>query len=85
MPEVRNADLMLIGIFTAAWLLVFFGTVLIFEFIVPLNITSHYLLNGIVKGFLATILVVVWLFLFVQMRDYMIKTQLKLEKKKVSA
>lgn len=71
---------MLAGIFTAAWLLVLLGTVLIFEYIVPLNI-FHSLLDGVVKGVLTTILVVVWLFLFVKMRDYMIETQLGLEKK----
>lgn len=81
MPEVRSAVVMLAGIFTAAWLLVLLGTVLIFEFIVPLNIVHSLLLNGVVKGVLATMLVIVWLFLFVKMRDYMIKTQLRLEKK----
>jgi len=71
---------MLIGIFTAAWALVLVGTVLIFEFIVPLNI-FHSLLDGIVKGGLAAILVLVWLFLFVEMRDFMVRSQLRLVKK----
>ncbi len=53
---------------------------IIFGYIVPLDI-FHSLLDGIVKGVLATILVVVWLFLFVEMRDVMIRTQLRLVKK----
>jgi len=71
---------MLIGIFTAAWVLVLLGTVLIFEYIVPLAI-FHSFLDSIVKGILATILVAVWLLLFVGMRNIMIRTQLRLVKK----
>jgi len=71
---------MLIGIFTVAWVLVLVGTVIIFEYIVPLDI-FHSFLDSIVKGVLATILVIVWLFLFVKMRNFMIRTQLRLVKK----
>jgi len=71
---------MLIGIFTAAWVLVLLGTVLIFEYIVPLAI-FHSFLDSIVKGILATVLVAVWLLLFVGMRNIMIRTQLRLVKK----
>ncbi len=71
---------MLIGIFTAAWILVLLGAALIFEYIVPLTI-FHSLLDGVVKGILATILVAVWLALFVAMRNLMIRTQLRLVKK----
>ncbi len=71
---------MLIGIFTAAWLLVLIGTVIIFEYIVPLDI-FHSFLDSIVKGFLTMILVVVWLYLFVRMRNLMVRTQLRIEKK----
>ncbi len=80
MPGERNPVITLIGIFTAAWLLVLVGTVLIFEYIVPLTI-FHSFLDGIVKGVLATILVLIWLLLFDEMRNVMVKTQLKLEKK----
>ena len=71
---------MLLGIFTAAWALVLVGTVLIFRYIVPLTI-FHSFLDGVVKGVLATILVAVWLVLFVEMRNLMIRTQLRLVKK----
>jgi hypothetical protein len=80
LPETSNPIIMLIGIFTAAWILVLLGTVLIFEYIVPLVI-FHSILDGIVKGILATILVVIWLGLFIGMRNVMIRTQLRLVKK----
>ena len=71
---------MLLGIFTAAWALVLVGTVLIFKYIVPLTI-FHSFLDSVMKGVLATILVAVWLVLFVEMRNLMIRTQLRLVKK----
>ena len=79
MPE-RDPVRILIGIFTAAWVLVLVGTIIIFEYIVPIVI-FHSLLDGIVKGVLAMILVLVWLFLFIQMRNVMVKSQLRIEKK----
>jgi len=71
---------MLLGIFTAAWALVLVGTVLIFRYIVPLTI-FHSFLDSVLKGVLAMILVAVWLVLFVEMRNLMIRTQLRLVKK----
>lgn len=71
---------MLIGIFTAAWVLVLVGTIIVFGFIIPL-VVFHSFLDGILKGILATILVLIWLFLFVQMRNVMVKSQLRIEKK----
>ena len=71
---------MLLGIFTAALALVLVGTVLIFKYIVPLTI-FHSFLDSVMKGVLATILVAVWLVLFVEMRNLMIRTQLRLVKK----
>ncbi len=61
-------------------MLVLVGTIIVFGYIVPLQI-SPFFLDSIVKGILATILVVVWLFLFVQMRNIMVKSQLRIEKK----
>jgi len=69
----------LIGIFTAVWILVLVGTVVVFEFIVPL-VVFHSFLDSILKGVLATILVLVWLFLFYEMQNVMERTQLRLEK-----
>ena len=66
--------------FTAAWGLVLIGTVLIFEFIVPLNLFQSFFINSTIKGVLATILVGVWLFLFLEMRNAVIRIQLRLEK-----
>jgi len=71
----------LIGIFTAAWLLVLVGTGIIFDGIVPLNVFPSFFLNSILKAVLATVLVAAWLVLFVEMRNRMVKTQLRLEKK----
>jgi len=75
---------MLIGIFTAVWILVLFGTVIIFEYIVPLAI-FHSFLDGIVKGILTTILVLIWLFIFYEMQKFMVRTQLRIEKSKLKA
>ena len=80
MQDERDSLRTLIGIFTAAWLLVLFGTVIIFEFIVPLDL-FHSFLDSVVKGVLGLILVAVWLYLFVEMRNHMVNTQLRLEKK----
>jgi len=69
----------LIGIFTIVWILVLVGTVVVFEFIVPL-VVFHSFLDSILKVVLATILVLVWLFLFYEMQNVMERTQLRLEK-----
>jgi hypothetical protein len=53
--------------------------VLIFKYIVPLTI-FHSFLDGIIKGGLAAILVLVWLFLFFEMQKTMVRTQLRIEK-----
>jgi hypothetical protein len=74
----------LFGIFTAVWILVLLGTVIIFEYIVPLTI-FHSFLDGIVKGILASILVLVWLFIFYEMQKMMVRTQLRIEKSKLKA
>lgn len=71
----------LIGIFTAAWVLVLVGTGIIFDGIVPLNVFHSFFLNSVLKGILATALVIAWLVLFLEMRNRMVKTQLRLEKK----
>jgi len=68
------------GIFTVAWALVLLGTIIVFGFIVPLAV-FHSFLDSILKGILASILVLIWLFLFVQMRNVMVKSQLRIEKK----
>lgn len=66
--------LSLMVIFTAIWALVLMGTIIIFEFIVPLVI-FHSILSGILKAALSTVLVLVWLFLFVAMRNAMVRRQ----------
>ncbi len=71
---------MLIGIFTASWALVLIGVIVIFRYIVPLVVFGSFL-DSIVKGALSTILVLIWLFLFVQMRNIMVKSQLRIERK----
>jgi hypothetical protein len=73
----------LIGIFTAVWILVLVGTVVIFEFIVPL-VVFHSFLDSVLKGVLASILGLVWLFLFYEMQNLMERTQLRIEKSKLN-
>jgi hypothetical protein len=65
----------LLAIFAVIWALVLVGTILIFEFIVPMQI-FHSSLDSILKGVFATILVVVWLGLFILMRNAMVRRQL---------
>ena len=67
---------MLLAIFALVWILVLAGAIIIFEFIVPLN-TFHSSLDGVIKGVLATILVIVWIGLFVVMGNAMEKRQLR--------
>ena len=74
----------LIGIFTAVWILVLVGTVIIFEFIVPL-VVFHSFLDSVLKGVLASVLGLVWLFLFYEMQNLMERTQLRIEKSKLNA
>lgn len=75
MPE-RDPVTSLIAIFTAVWALVLVGVIIVFEFIVPLNILGSFFLNSILKAVLAMILGLVWLALFVEMRNFMVKSQL---------
>jgi hypothetical protein len=77
----EESIMFLLAIFKAAWALVLFGTVMIFEFIVPLNLFQSFFLNSIIKGVLTTILVGIWLLLFLEMRNAMVRNQLKIEKK----
>jgi Na+-translocating ferredoxin:NAD+ oxidoreductase RnfA subunit len=74
----------LVGIFTIVWILVLLGTGIIFDVIVPLNL-FHSFLDSIVKGLLAAVLVGVWLLLFIGLRNRMVKSQLRLEKKMTTA
>jgi hypothetical protein len=71
----RNPVLLLEEIFAAVWLLVLAGTIIIFEFIVPLDL-FHSLLDGVTKGVLALILVVVWFEVFILLRNAMVRRQL---------
>lgn len=80
-PPREESMAFLLGIFTAAWALVLIGTVLIFAFIIPLNPFQSFFENSIIKGVLTTILVGVWLLLFLEMRNAMVRNQLRLEKK----
>ena len=73
---------MLLAIFTMVWLLVLAGAIIIFEFIVPLAI-FHSFLDGVTKGILATILVVVWIGLFMLMRNAMETRRLRPQRTQV--
>ena len=69
---------MLGGIFVAVWLLVLAGTIIIFKVIVPLAL-FHSFLDGVAKGILALVLVVVWVALFILLRNAMVRKQLNFE------
>jgi glycerol-3-phosphate acyltransferase PlsY len=66
----------LIGIFTAVWILILLGTILIFKVIIPLSVFNSFFLNSILKAVFAVILVVVWLVLFAELRNFMIRSEL---------
>jgi hypothetical protein len=70
------------AIFTAVWALVLLGVVLIFKIIIPLHVFSSFFLNSALKAVFAAILVVVWLVLFAELRNFMIKSELALAKEK---
>ena len=65
---------MLMTIFSIVWILILAGTIIIFEFIVPLKIFQG-LLNGLVQGGLTLILALVWVGIFLFMRNQMVKRQ----------
>jgi hypothetical protein len=64
--ENRNSSplIAILGILTAIWLLVLAGTVIIFGYIVPFAY-FHNFLDSILKGTFSTILVLVWLGIFI--------------------
>lgn len=74
MPK-RNPIPTLLAIFTLVWILVLAGTIIIFQFIVPIVIFRS-MFDGVLKGVLTTVLVIVWLALFIILRDTMIRRQL---------
>ena len=84
MPETDPVRT-LIGIFTAVWVLVLVGTILIFEFIVPFNPFHSFFLNSILKGVLSLTLAAVWVFLFAELRNIVMKRELQLTTKQQDA
>ncbi|MGI0092205.1 MAG: hypothetical protein ACREBS_10900 [Nitrososphaerales archaeon] len=80
----RDPVQMLAVIFAAIWLLVLIGTIIVFRYIVPIMI-FHSFLDSILKGVLATMLVVIWLALFVALRNAMVRRQLLPAKEKSSS
>ncbi len=65
---------MLMAIFAVVWILILAGTIIIFEFIVPLRVVQN-LLNGFVQAGFTLLLVMVWLGIFLRMRNHMVKRQ----------
>lgn len=74
----------LIGIFTLVWILVLVGTIIIFRYIVPLDLFHSYL-DNVLKGVLSAILGLIWIALFVELRNIMIKRQFIFVKKQAGA
>jgi hypothetical protein len=60
------------AILSAIWFLVLFGTILIFQFIVPFAY-FHSFLDSILKGVFTTILVVIWLLVFVGLTNSFVR------------
>ncbi|MHB1908922.1 MAG: hypothetical protein ACYCQJ_08630 [Nitrososphaerales archaeon] len=65
----------LLGIFTVVWLLVLFGTVLIFKVIVPFTYCSCSY-DSVAKAGFTTILALVWLYIFVILRDVFVRRRI---------
>ncbi len=63
------------AIFTAAWVLVLAGAVVIFEFVVPFSYFHNYI-DSIAKGVLGTIVALLWLYAMVKMRDYFVSRKI---------
>ena len=73
MEKEKGAPIVaLLGIFTLAWVLVFVGTVIIFEFIIPFSFSSFFY-NSIAKAVFTTILAMVWLYLLLLLRNVAVK------------
>lgn len=66
------------AIFTVVWILILAGTIIIFELIVPLRVVQN-LLNGFVQAGFTLLLVMVWLGIFLLMRNLMVKRQFQKE------
>ena len=79
MPETDPVKTLIL-IFTAVWGLVLFGVILIFKFIIPLNLFESFFLNSILKAALSLVLVVAWLILFAGLRNIVMKRELQLSK-----
>jgi membrane protein implicated in regulation of membrane protease activity len=84
LPDGEQTDPVktLILIFTAVWILVLAGTILIFEFIVPFNPFDSFFLNSTLKGVLSLILAGAWVYLFASLRDIVMRRELQLSKGK---
>ena len=62
----------LYGIFTAVWLLVLLGTILIFDLIVPFHYWGG-IYDSFAKGIFASILALIWLYAFILLRDAFVR------------
>ena len=71
----------LITIFTLAWVLVLVGSAMIFEVIVPISFWNNFFYDSITKAVLVTILVLVWLYALLLLRDIAVKRSLFPKKK----
>ncbi len=63
----------LVGILTAAWILILVGAVIIFNYIVPFSYFHTYA-DSVAKGVFGTVSALVWLLAMVKMRDYFVRT-----------
>lgn len=70
----------LLGLLLTAWILVFIGSIVIFNVIVPipqiLPGRGGTVLTSVVKALLSIALVSIWLFIMIRLRDFYFKRKL---------
>ena len=70
----------LIGVIVVAWILVFVGSYIIFNVIVPLpNFfpgREGFIFTGVIKAVFSTILVIIWLLLTVKLTNLYVKKKI---------
>ncbi|MGQ9469211.1 MAG: hypothetical protein ACUVTD_05225 [Nitrososphaerales archaeon] len=79
---MRSRLLPLMGIISFTWALVFLGSYIIFNLIVPINIFpgktdyASIFINSLLKVILSAILALLWIVIMIKLRDLYIKKKL---------
>lgn len=71
--KLNKSTFYLLALLITAWLLILIGSIIIFKLIVPIpNLAEGregILLTAIIKALLSTILVIIWILIFVKLRN----------------